>query len=388
MYVKKITYTGANFQESIHEVSAMRPRFGYAFPAIRGIQAQREYYASMCPLRLIPKIFYFDEEEAELSPELRAQRTLNKTRVPEIASYIVNNPLDYAFSAITASINAEVEFEPLGADSQSSQIGLLRVPMDARFIINDGQHRRAAIEAAIREKPELGDESIAVVFFIDRGLARCQQLFADLNRHAIRPSKSIGVLYDHRDDMAQISRRIVLKSEVFRDLVEMDKSSLAARSRKLFTLSAIYTATISLLDRAELADRDVATKMAIDYWEEVARHIPEWDRVRQGKISAGEIRQDYIHSHGIALHALGKVGNHLLLNHPDTWREKLTKLKKINWSRANSALWEGRAMVGGRLSKAAQHVTLTTVALKTILGVPLDADEEGAELARRKSVNV
>jgi hypothetical protein len=45
-------------------------------------------------------------------------------------------------------------------------------------------------------------------------------------------------------------------------------------------------------------------------------------------------------------------------------------------------------MVGGRLSKAAQHVTLTTVALKTILGVPLDADEESAELARRKLLNV
>jgi len=388
MYVKKITYTPLQVQENIHEAAAMRPRFGLTFPAIRGIQAQREYYASMCPLRLIPKIFYFDEEEAELSPDLRAQRTLNKTRVPEIASYIVNNPLDYAFSAITASINADVEFEPFGADSQSSQVGLLHVPMDARFIINDGQHRRAAIEAAIREKPELGDESIAVVFFIDRGLARCQQLFADLNRHAIRPSKSIGVLYDHRDDMAQLSRRIVLKSVVFRDLVEMDKSSLAARSRKLFTLSSIYTATISLLDGIEISDRDVATKTAIDYWEEIALHIPEWDRVRQGKVSAGEVRQDYIHSHGIALHALGKVGNYLLTAHPDDWKDKLLQLKKINWSRANVALWEGRAMVGGRLSKAAQHVTLTTVALKTMLGLPLVAEEEEAELVRRKSVNV
>lgn len=388
MYVKKIAYKPTRLQENIHEVSAMRPRFGYAFPAIRGIQAQREYYASMCPLRLIPKIFYFDEEEAELSPDLRAQRTLNKTRVPEIAGYIVNNPLDYAFSAITASINADVEFEPLGADSQSSQIGLLHVPMDARFIINDGQHRRAAIEAAIREKPELGDESIAVVFFIDRGLARCQQLFADLNRHAIRPSKSIGVLYDHRDDMAQLSRRIVLRSEVFRDLVEMDKSSLAARSRKLFTLSSIYTATISLLDGSAVSDRDVATTTAIDYWEEVARHIPEWERVRQGKVSAGEIRQDYIHSHGIALHALGKIGNQLLRAHPNDWKDKIVQLKKINWSRANVALWEGRAMVGGRLSKAAQHVTLTTVALKTILGLPLGPEEEQAELNRRRSVNV
>ena len=122
----------------------MDPRFGYTFPAIRGTQATREYYTSMCPLRLIPKIFYFDEEEAELSPEQRAQRTLNRTRVPEIAQYILDNPKDYAFSAITASIDGEVSFTPIGAGPDDSKVGLLSVPMDARFIINDGQHRRAA----------------------------------------------------------------------------------------------------------------------------------------------------------------------------------------------------------------------------------------------------
>ena len=39
--------------------------------------------------------------------------------------------------------------------------------MTSRFIINDGQHRRAAIEEALKERPELGDETIAVVFFLD-----------------------------------------------------------------------------------------------------------------------------------------------------------------------------------------------------------------------------
>ena len=45
-----------------------------SFTAIRGIQAGREYYAAMCPLKVIPKIFLLDEEE--LTAELRAQRTL------------------------------------------------------------------------------------------------------------------------------------------------------------------------------------------------------------------------------------------------------------------------------------------------------------------------
>lgn len=364
----------------------MDPRFGYTFPAIRGIQASREYYASMCPLRLIPKIFYFDEEEAELSPELRAQRTLNRTRVPEIASYILMNRENYAFSAITASIDADVAFEPLGADPNSSRVGLLHVPMDARFIINDGQHRRAAIEAALRERPELGDESIAVVFFIDRGLERCQQLFADLNRHAVRPSKSIGVLYDHRDDMAHISRLVVLKSRVFNGLVEMERSSLSPRSRKLFTLSAIYTATAALLDGLDVEERSNAAEIAIHYWEEVAKHLPEWQQVREGKVSSGEIRQDFIHSHGIALHALGIIGNHLLSNSPD-WKAALKGLKRIDWRRSNSALWEGRAMVGGRLSKASQNVALTAAALKRALRLPLTAEEERLEAARRKAVS-
>jgi len=367
---------------------AMDARFGYSFPAIRGIQAQREYFTSMCPLRLIPKIFFFDEEEAELGPELRAQRTLNKTRVPDICNYMLNNPQDYAFSAITASIDADIHFEPLGTDPSSSRIGLLQVPMDARFIINDGQHRRAAIEAAVRAKPELGDESIAVVFFIDRGLERCQQLFADLNRYAIRPTRSIGVLYDHRDDMAQLARLVVMKSKIFGDLVEMERSSLSARSRKLFTLSAIYTATSVLLDKINLPEQQAAAALAVSYWEEVARYIPEWQAVRDGKVSSGEIRQGYIHSHGIALHALGYVGNYLLTTYPDHWKDKLKPLKKINWSRNNAALWEGRAMIGGRLSKATQNVVLTSAVLKSALKIPLTPEEEKFEHARRRGKNV
>src|SRR5579859_870282 len=98
--------------KSLTQTKSDNPAFEYVFPAIRGIQARREYYISMCPVRLIPKLFLFDEEE--ITPELRAQRTLNKSRVPEIARYIVGNRDNYIFSALTASIDSNVRFEPLG----------------------------------------------------------------------------------------------------------------------------------------------------------------------------------------------------------------------------------------------------------------------------------
>jgi DNA sulfur modification protein DndB len=360
----------------------MAASFEYAFPAIRGVQAKREYYVSMCPLRLIPKIFVFNEEE--LPPELRAQRTLNKSRLPEIARYILDNRESYTFSALTASIDGEVRFKPLedstkGGNDDGKQVGRIYVPMSARFIVNDGQHRRAAIEMALRENPEMGDESIAVVFFLDRGLERCQQMFADLNRHAIRPSKSIGVLYDHRDQMAKLAKLVVLKSTLFRDVVDMERSTLSLRSRKLFTLSAIYTATCALFSSQEPVDLHKGAEVALDFWGEVAKQFPEWQQVKDRRIVASEVRGSFIHSHGIALQAIGHVGRALLTDHPRGWRRQLKNLRDIDWSRSNSAIWEGRAMVGGRLSKSEVNVILTTNLLKKHLSLPLSPEEQRIE---------
>jgi DNA sulfur modification protein DndB len=102
-------------------------------------------------------------------PELRAQRTLNRGRIPDIARYIVDNKSTYTFSAITASIDGDIQFTPIGQESTAAfRMGTMTVSMDAKFIVNDGQHRRAAIEAALPTAPELSDETIAVVFFADR----------------------------------------------------------------------------------------------------------------------------------------------------------------------------------------------------------------------------
>jgi DNA sulfur modification protein DndB len=351
--------------------------FEYVFPAIRGVQAGHEHFVSMCPLRLIPKIFVWDDPE--LRPELRAQRVLNKGRIPELARYIVENRGTYTFSAITASIDSEVRFEPFGSDGEARRVGLLHIPMSAKFVINDGQHRRAAIEQALKDSPELADESIAVVFFLDLGLKRCQQMFADLNRYAIRPATSLGLLYDHRDDRARISKQLVFELPLFKELTELERSTLSPRSRKLFTLSALHSATSALLAHMDEERPEELQKIAMAFWEEAAKQFPEWTQVQERKIVAGEVRRDLLHSHGIVLQALGRVGNTLLREQPTTWKKTLRKLAKIDWSRANSKLWEGRALIAGKVSKHSSNVTLVTNTLKGVLGLALTPDEQRVE---------
>ena len=164
-------------------------------------------------------------------------------------------------------------------------VGRLLIPMTSRFLINDGQHRRAAIEEALKERPELGDETLSVVFFVDAGLRRSQQMFADLNRHAIRPTMSLGILYDHRDPLSQLARALVEQVTVFRSMTEMEKTTISNRSNKLHTLSTIYQATRVVIG---VPKRDSITKekesLAIEFWQEVGNVMDDWLLAAQKKV--------------------------------------------------------------------------------------------------------
>ena len=352
--------------------------YSYVFPALRGVQAGREYYVAMCPLRLLPKLFLFDENE--LPPDVRAQRTLNTARIPEISRYILENRHEYAFSAITASVDGEMRFEPVSIEGTASDAGQLTVSMSARFLINDGQHRRAAIEKALEEYPVLGDETIAVVFYKDLGLQRSQQLFADLNKHAVRPTKSLGILYDRRDPLARLCLRLISRVEIFKGLTETEKTSISNRSTKLFTLSSIYLATAELLKKKGKSKISVAEeKLAAEYWDTLGRTIPEWRLAKEKRVSPAALRHDYIHAHGVVLHALGYAGAHLLAQHPNDWQERLKILTTLDWTRSNAQLWDGRAVVNGRISKAKSSILLTANILKSVLGLPLTPEEKQLE---------
>jgi len=352
--------------------------FWYTFPAIRGIQATREFYVTMFPMKLIPRLLLFDEQELSLKPEYRVQRVLNKARIPAICNYLLNNPTDYVFSALTVSVDGDVIFSPLSDDPSLFSIGQLRIPMTARFVVNDGQHRRAAIEAALRKRPELGDEHIACVLFIDTGLERCQQMFADLNRHAVRPTRSISILYDHRDPFSKLVRKLVQDVPVFRGLTELDKSTIPNRSTKLFTLSGIFRATKELVASVPDPNCNQQYELARMFWGVLSQSMPQWADVRNGRVPASVLRRDYLNAHTVTLVAIGRAGRDLVKRHPKDWHERLRALAEIDWRRTNPE-WEGRSIVGGKVSISRNNITLLTNAIKKHLGLNLNQDEQEAE---------
>ncbi len=57
------------------------------------------------------------------------------------------------------------------------------------------------------------------------------------------------------------------------------------------------------------------------------------------------------------------------------WKNCLSTFRDIDWLRSNTGIWEGRAMIGGQMSKARQNIQLTANVLKTTLGLTLTQEE-------------
>jgi len=344
----------------------------YGFYAIRGIQAGHEFYVAMCPLKIIPKLFIFNDHD--IPPELRAQRTLRNTRIPAIKNYILNNPTDYIFSSLTASVDGTIKFTPAASLGEQGKLGRLYISMESRLLINDGQHRRKAIEEALKERPELGHDMISVVFFQDKGLKRSQQMFSDLNKNAVKPTKSLNILYDHRDSFSNFIVNLANTIDVFQGRVELEKTAISNRSTKFFTLNGISEATMKFLgiSKGRKVSED-EVKIIREFWAEVARNMPEWQLLIQGKVSASELRKGYVNAHTNLLNALGIFGNILMKEYPDEWKSLISRLKRINWSRDNEE-WEGRLLQKGRMLKNKLGVELAVNTILKECGIELSPE--------------
>ena len=338
----------------------------YQFPAVKGKQAKKEYYIAMVPLGILSKLFPNTDEYVQ--PEYRAQRRINELRIPEITNYILNNRDNYVFSALSASIDGNFKFN----ESNIKNVGILNVSMDAKFLINDGQHRKTAIEQALALDDTLKSETISIVFFKDEGLKRSQQMFTDLNKHAVKTSNSISNLYDFRDELALVSKKVMQEIEFFDKYIDKERDNLGKNSSNLFTFNNLYKANQKILRRKKISKND--EKFLIDYWSSIISNITEFQELENGTLYKSALREDYVLCLAIILNAFGRLGGYVYDNRLN--KQIFKKLKYINWKRTNKE-WQKRIMRdNGKIVNTEEACIKACSYIKKCLKLPLTKEEK------------
>lgn len=340
-------------------------------PAMRGKMGTRTYYACLMPMSAVPNLFKFTDW-AGFTPEDREQRVLNEKRVPDLRDYILENDDDYLFSSITASFKGDPVYTEIQNGGDGS-LGVLKLKLGDELIINDGQHRCAGISAALKENPAIGDHTLSVLLFPYENRDRVQQMFSDLNRFVQKTSKSLDILYDKRDKVSAATLDALDEVPVFRELTDKDSVSLKAKSPKLFTLAALYDANRELLKGREEGKISDNVELLVNYWSEVAAHMPDWVAVLTRHKEAQELRAEKIASHSTVLRALGGLGLELMKD--ENWRDRLSGLDTIDWSKKNPD-WENVCIVANSVVSNRQARAATKAYIKGKLGMDLTEGEK------------
>ena len=201
-----------------------------------------------------------------------------------------------------------------------------------------------------------------------------QQVFSDLNRTVHKTSRSLDILYDHRDPLNSLTIAVSDAVPMFQGRVEKDRPTVAQKSAKVVALSALYDSTRMLVGKLkENADEDevaASEEKAKAYWTAVGEAIPQWGQVVNGELRPAELRAEYICGHAVAFWALGSAGKALLDTYPDdvSWKSRLAHLGEIDWRKTNPD-WQGICMLGGDIITRRQTRDATSKYIQWKLGI-------------------
>ena len=283
----------------------------FSLPAVAGKMGSDLYFSVMVPFKQLTQMFSFNEDDVPV--ELRVQRQLNKSRALAIGQYICKRPDDFVLPALTASVSEYMQFEPAPG---FTNVGHVKIPLDASMIINDGQHRRAGIEEALKQRPALKDNMCTVVIFYDQGLERSQQMFADINTNSVKPSKSLSILFDKKNRFNSLIIDAI-KQAGFDDAIEYERTSPGNQSAKVWGITGVKKAAEMVLavnDRtiSEYSDEELAllTTLLTNWLVTLKTHIPDnFSKLIeiQNVGAVIEARENKVTTHAVFLHVLATV---------------------------------------------------------------------------------
>ena len=206
-----------------------------------------------------------------------------------------------------------------------------------------------------------------VVFFRDDGLARSQQMFTDLNKHAVKTSNSLATLYDTRDPIAVATKNVIESIEFFKRYTDKERDILGKNSSNLFTLNTIYKANQRILHSTSCSDADTA--FLLEFWSLVSKNINEWNEVMDRTLTKKSLREDYIITLSITISAFGKLGRFFYDNPSIMMENYLSKLGRIDWSRKNKDWVNKTIRENGKVLNSDEAIGLTCDMIRQYIGI-------------------
>lgn len=215
-------------------------------PAIRGILGDIVYYTASFTFKQIAERVKKVDGELHTSTSLKdqLQRSLTKN-YESITNYILSQKEHFFNALVLAVYDGEPVWNEIEVGFKCEDyynMGFLMLNGEEKIFPVDGQHRVEGIKDAIKENPDLEDETISVILIGHQknkeGMERTRRIFSTLNRYAKPVSTGDIIALDEDDTVAIVTRNMLESFPLFmNDNISDDKNTkaIAEKDVKSFT---------------------------------------------------------------------------------------------------------------------------------------------------------
>lgn len=189
-------------------------------PALEATVGDWKYYICMMKYAEVAR-------QVSFAHELGGNRDLGSMiqrgisdRTKDIVTYLKSSEHRFLGALIIAAWGGQPDYLELEMADPENMLkgvdrgfGVLTFDGTQQYFALDGQHRLSAIKEAIKSKPELGSEDIAVLivshYETEEGRERTRRLFTNINRNAKVTTAAENIALDEDDGYSVITRRLL-----------------------------------------------------------------------------------------------------------------------------------------------------------------------------------
>lgn len=362
----------------------------------------------------------------DISLEDQYQREINYNRVVQhIAPYLVNNQNRFFSSLVVAIYKGEKpEFTALSDliplddknirpyKAPARRVGFLTFDGSNTLIPLDGQHRLAALRAAItgkdhkqndipntvfRSRQELSEEDVSVIF-VEFESEQARSIFNAINRYAKPTTKAVNLITSDTDICAMIARENIAKLIKNSRIINWKSSTIPDSKHFFITLTTIYDAVRYIcthttdIDNAlppstdELPDsatQHVYRESSVSVFKSLFKGVDVFkDCVEDPSETGDEVRIGLRRDEGnllmkpMAQLILIQAYVRVLYSSQKNQEDILKKINAIDWSKTNP-LWENVIMEPDQstIKSGKSVIAFATRFVAYLIGDKLNADD-------------
>lgn len=232
----------------------MADNFHFTYPCLIGKQGDRRVLTISVSFDALSRVLAMDHTIHTLD---RSQRELNRRRASAFADYVVkalSDSKDFIIPPLIGNIEGPVnvtesEFSPC--------FGTVDIPMNARIVLFDGQHRDVGLGEVCQRLYNLGHQTITLELSENLPLETRQQFFSDINGNASKPNAAINLAYDRSNALSQLVRDVVMENSVLHSKTDFERTNITGKNSKFWvSFKALCDASARFITIANDDDRD------------------------------------------------------------------------------------------------------------------------------------